>query len=286
MNSGTADIDQKAREDRLVRDHLNLVDSAVHHLASRLPRHIARDDLISAAMAGLAQAARAFDPDRHTNFAHYASARIRGALLDELRNRDWATRSVRAKARRMYAAAEELTAALGRAPTNAELAQTMGVTLRAVDALFNDVHRSVVLNYDSLTATGDDEWMLPCPEGGPDAVLLEREQRAYLLDAVAALPHRLRHVVVGSFFEDRSVQELADDLGVSSSRISQMRSEAMLLLKDGITFQMDPDRPAMETGSRRVTRRTTAYRTAIAGRSNFKSRLTASPRSTAELRSA
>lgn len=278
MHGATVSIDRKAREERLVRENLNLVDSAVHHLAARLPRHIPRDELISAAMAGLAQAARGFDPERHTNFSHYASARIRGALLDELRNRDWATRSVRSKARRMQAATEELTATLGRAPTAAELAENMGVTIQAVDALSNDVHRSVVLNYDSVLAEGGGEWLLPADEESPDVVLLQREQRAYLLDAVAALPERLRHVVIGSFFEERSVQQLADDLNVSPSRISQMRAEAMTLLKDGITSQMEPDRAPASTGSRRVTRRTSAYRAAVAGGSDFKSRITASSR--------
>lgn len=278
MHGATVDMNQRAREEELVREHLNLVDSAVHHLAGRLPRHIPRDELISAAMAGLAQAARAFDPERHTNFSHYASARIRGALLDELRNRDWATRSVRSKARRMQAAIEELTGSLGRAPTIAELAQNMGVTVEAVGALSNDVHRSVVLNYDSVVAEGGGEWILPADDQSPDVVLLEREQRAYLFDAVAALPERLRHVVLGSFFEERSVQQLADDLQVSPSRVSQMRAEAMILLKDGITSQMEPDQAPVTTGSRRVARRTSAYRAAVAGGSDFKSRITASSR--------
>lgn len=283
MHGATIDTDQRAREEALVREHLNLVDSAVHHLAGRLPRHIPRDELISAAMAGLAQAARAFDPDRHTNFSHYASARIRGALLDELRNRDWATRSVRSKARRMHAATEELTGSLGRAPTPSELAENMGVTVQAVGALSHDLHRSVVLNYDSVVAEGGGEWILPADDQSPDVVLLEREQRAYLIDAVAALPERLRHVVLGSFFEERSVQQLADDLQVSPSRISQMRAEAMILLKDGITSQMDPEREQVDTGSRRVARRTSAYRAAVAGGSDFKSRITASSRPLAYL---
>lgn len=277
MHGAKIDMDQRAREEQLVREHLKLVDAAVHHLAARLPRHISRDELISAAMAGLAQAARGFDPGRHTNFSHYASARIRGALLDELRNRDWATRSVRSNARRMQAATEELTGLLGRAPTDVELAETMGVTVAAVGALTNDVHRSVVLNYDSATEGGG-EWILPADDQSPDLVLLEREQRAYLLDAVAALPDRLRHVVIGSFFEERSVQQLAAELGVSPSRISQMRSEAMVLLKDGIMSQMEPERAPESTGSRRVARRTSAYRAAVAGGSDFKSRITASSR--------
>ncbi len=277
MHGATIDTDQRAREERLVREHLNLVDNGVHHLAARLPRHIPRDELVSAAMAGLAQAARSFDPGRHTNFSHYASARIRGALLDELRNRDWATRSVRSKSRRMQKATEELTASLGRMPNTAELAQNMGVTIEAVSALSNDVHRSVVLNYDSVLPEGGGEWLLPADEQSPDIVLLEREQRAYLLDAVAALPDRLRHVVLGSFFEERTVQQLADDLRVSPSRISQMRAEAMTLLKDGITSQMEPERPPVSTG-RRPGRRASAYRAAVASGSDFKSRITARSR--------
>ena len=109
-------------------------------------------------------------------------------------------------------------------------------------------------------------------------VLHEREQQAYLFDAVAALPERLRHVVLGSFFEERSVQQLAVELGVSPSRISQMRAEAMILLKDGITSQMEPEKAPVSTGSRRVARRTSAYRAAVAGGSDFKSRITASSR--------
>ena len=91
--------DRKSAEEQLVRSHLPLVNYMVSEIASRIPRHVCRDDLVSAAMAGLAQAARAYDPTRGISFQRFASSRIRGALLDELRSRDWASRSVRAKAR-------------------------------------------------------------------------------------------------------------------------------------------------------------------------------------------
>lgn len=273
MPSPVAEDTRSEREEALVRANLALVDYAVNHLLARLPRHVSRDELVSAAMAGLAQAARAFDPERDTSFDHYAPARIRGALLDELRSRDWASRSVRTKARRMLAATDELTATLGRTPTTPELADKLGVASRAVTTLNCDVHRSVVLNYESILADGSGEWTLPADDRSPDMVLLERERRAYLLDAVSALPERLRQVVVGYFFEERSMQELADELGVSASRVSQMRTKAMALLKEGITSQLDPEDLGESGDSPRVARRKAAYVQAVAAASTFRDRV-------------
>lgn len=277
MPSHTVEESRLQLEDRLVRENLALVDYAVNHLLARLPRHVRRDELVSAAMAGLAQAARSFDADRDTSFDHYAPARIRGALLDELRSRDWASRSVRTKARRMLAATDDLTAHLGRTPTTPELADKLGVAPEAVDSLADDVHRSVVLNYESIMADGGGEWTLPADDRSPDMVLLERERRAYLLDAVSSLPERLRHVVVGYFFEERSMQELADELGVSASRISQMRSKAMALLKEGITSQLDPETMVSSGDTPLVARRKAAYLEAVARASTFRDRVSAIP---------
>lgn len=272
-------------EDRLVRDHLALVDSAVNHLMARLPRHIPRDELVSAAMAGLAQAARSFDPKRDTSFDHYAPARIRGALLDELRARDWASRSVRTKARRMLSTTDDLTARLGRSPTTAELAEKMGVDTVAVNHLADDIHRSVVLNFESII-DGGGEAALPADERSPDVVLQERERTAYLIDAISALPLRLRNVVIGSFFEERSMLELADELGVSASRISQMRTKAMSLLKMGISSQLDPDTTDTSDVSPRVGRRKAAYVAAVAASSSFRDRVSANPKAIHALRRA
>ncbi|MCA1841952.1 MAG: sigma-70 family RNA polymerase sigma factor [Actinobacteria bacterium] len=271
-------------EERLVRDHLGLVDHAVVQLASRLPRHVPRDELKSAALAGLAQAARAFDPSRDIRFDHYASARIRGALLDELRSRDWASRSVRAKARKMMAATEELTCQLGRAPSTTEVAQKLGVAEHAVVNLTSDVHRSVVLNYESVATDATAESLLPADEDSPDVLLLERERRSYMIDAVAALPERLRRVVVGYFFEERPMQELADELGVSPSRISQMRAEAVTMLREGMNAHLEGDPVAAPRAeSPRVTRRKASYAAAVAAGSAFRERLTISTGSATRL---
>src|SRR3954464_8867939 len=156
-----ATVDQRKIEDKLVREHLPLVHYAVSEMAAKVPRHVSRDDLVSAGMAGLAQAARSFDPERGINFDRYASTRIRGSLLEELRDGDWASRSVRSKARKVTAASEELTSKLGRLPSNDEVANHLGIEKKAVDSVSEDVHRAVVLNYDSMVAQGDAEEIMP-----------------------------------------------------------------------------------------------------------------------------
>ena len=124
--------DRRASEDELVRAHLHLAGRAGGEPPRRLPSHVNRDDLSWAAVLGLAQAARSWDPGRGASFERHAATRIRGALLDELRDSDWASRSVRSRARRLQQAGEELTGRLGRTPTQAELAAGLGTDAQAV----------------------------------------------------------------------------------------------------------------------------------------------------------
>src|SRR5207302_5900463 len=163
------------------------------------------------------------------------------------------------KARRMAVCVEDLTAELGRTPTTDELAARMGVSASAVDTLTDDVHRAVVLNYDSVMAEGDAEDVLPAETACPESVMLDRERHAYLGDAIEALPERLRHVVVGYFFEERPMLALADELVVSEARLSRLRAEALSLLKEGLNSQLEPDSGPAEIASARVARRKTAY---------------------------
>jgi RNA polymerase sigma factor FliA len=266
-------------EDELVRAHLGLPQQAVSELARRLPAHVNRDDLLSAAMLGLAQAARSWDPERGASFERHAATRIRGALLDELRESDWASRSVRSRARRLQQVGEELTGRLGRAPTQAELAAELGTDTEAVHKLVTDVHRATVLNYDSIVADGEADGLLPSGEHGPDHVLVDRERLAYLSDAVLALPERLRAVVIGYFYEERPMLEIAGELGVTESRVSQLRAEALILLRDGLNAHLDPDTlPAEPRPDGRLARRRAAYHSAIAACSDFRARLDATPR--------
>jgi RNA polymerase sigma factor FliA len=263
-------------QDHLVDEHLPLVGYLVAEVATKLPPHVNRDDLTSAAMMALVQAARTFDPARGVPFPMFAKSRLRGAIIDELRQHDWISRTVRTKARQRAQAEDELAALLGRHPTTRELAEHLSMPIDELNSIDADVHRSVVLSLQGFSDAGTLEGMLPSRDPDPEGVLLRREQLAYLLAAVGALPERLRVVVQGYFLEERPMAELAAELQVSESRISQMRAEALAMLKDGITAMLAPDQleePVRPDGC--VARRRASYYAAIAAGSDFRDRISA-----------
>jgi RNA polymerase sigma factor for flagellar operon FliA len=263
-----------AREiEDLVRSHLPLVGHLVREMLGRVPAHVSRDDLTSAGMAALVTAAQGFNPERGTPFGRFASSRIRGALLDELRGLDWASRSVRSRARRLETARAELTAALGRTPTAVELASTLGVATDEINSVEEDVQRAVVLSLQGFAA-GTAEDLVPEQTAGPEDLLIHRERLGYLTDAIEALPERLRTVVTAYFLDERPMAEIATELGVTESRISQLRAEALILLRDGLNSQLNPE---LVTKTERpegcVARRRESYYADIATKSTMHTRL-------------
>lgn len=260
--------------EQLITDNLPLVGYLVAEVAGRLPSHVVLDDLRSAGFTALVQAARSYDEQRGVPFPKFASARIRGALIDELRSHDWASRSVRAKARQRDAIEDELAVLLGRRPTPDEVASRMGVTVGDVQSIDDDVHRAVVLSIQGFASDEAVDDLTVRHEASPEAELLTRERVAYLVDAVEVLPERLRQVITGLYFEERSITELAAQLEVTESRISQMRTEALGLLRDAVNSALDPDRVAPEERpGGTVARRRSAYFAAVAAQSTFQARL-------------
>ncbi|HEX5742216.1 MAG TPA: sigma-70 family RNA polymerase sigma factor, partial [Pilimelia sp.] len=211
--------------DDLVREHMPLVGHLVREVMSRVPAHVSRDDLTSAGLAALVAAARGFDPGRGTTFGRFAATRVRGALIDELRGLDWASRSVRHRARRAESARQELTAAFGRSPRPEEVAAHLGVDVADLSAVEEDVHRAMVLSLHGF-ANGTAEELVTERTAGPEEMLLHRERIGYLHHAIAALPERLRTVVDGYFLREQPMAVIARQLGVSESRVSQLRAEA------------------------------------------------------------
>jgi RNA polymerase sigma factor for flagellar operon FliA len=256
--------------EQLVEQNLALVGHIVRETMTRLPGHINRDDLVSAGMTALVLSAQSFDQTRGVPFARFAAIRIRGALVDELRSMDWASRSVRGRARELDLVRGELTNKLGRSPRPDEVAKTMGVTTSDLDSIDADVHRASLLSIQGF-APESGAAMLPDGQRGPEQILLDREQLGYLHDAIESLPERLRYVVRCYFFEQRQMSDIAAELGVTESRISQLRAEALKLLKHGMSAQYGDT--ASDAASGRAQAKMASYAAAIASRGNLSSRL-------------
>jgi RNA polymerase sigma factor FliA len=269
MNGAAVD---RRREDT-VRAHMPLVGHLVREMLARVPAHVNRDDLLSAGYAALVAAARGFDEERGVPFARFAAARVRGALLDELRGLDWASRSVRQRARRTDTARQELTAELGRTPTAAEVAAHLGCTVEDIESADDDVARAVVFSLQGFATVGADD-MVTEPSAGPEELLIRRERLGYLRHAIDVLPERLRAVITGYFFEERPMARIAEELGVTESRVSQLRAEALALLKDGLNTHLDPALAAQSPAKDGcVARRREAYYDQIATRGGLRDRL-------------
>lgn len=248
----------------LVVAHLPLVGYHVNEVLMRVPSSVSRDDLASAGSLALVLASRAYDPSTGVPFGRYAALRIRGALLDELRSMDWASRGARQRARELSATSDRLTSSLGRAPSREELAAAIGTDVAGVDAARHDSERRVLSIDASVNPLAD---VLSDGAPGPEELLLTNERLTYLKAAVQTLPERLRYVVEQLFFHDRPVIELADELDVTQSRVSQLRSEALALLRDGMNASLDPELvTAAERPDGVAERRRQAYFASVAAR--------------------
>jgi RNA polymerase sigma factor for flagellar operon FliA len=183
---------------------------------------------------------------------------------------DWASRSVRGRAREVEAARNQLAVTLGRSPRPHEVAETIGVSISELGNIDADVHRASVLSLQGF-APETGAAMVADGQRGPEQLLLDREQLGYLHDAIAELPERLRHVVRAYFFDQRQMADIAAELGVTESRISQLRAEALKLLRHGLA-SAEPEVVAAEpTG--RAGARVASYAAAVAARGTLSSRL-------------
>ncbi len=255
------------KNDELITEHIALVGHLVRETLGRVPSHVSRDDLTSAGLQALVQAGRSFDAERGVPFNRYATMRIRGAILDELRRTDWASRSVRRRARDVSETRNTMAATLGRMPSDAEVADALGLSVEEVTANDEDLSRANVISLQGANEGGGLEEMLPSRDPDPEAAIEHRERLTYLMEAVAELPERLQVVVAEYFLAERPMVEIAEKLGVTESRVSQMRAEALVLLRDALNFALDPDlvAPSMRPGGC-ADRRRTQYFEAVAAR--------------------
>ncbi len=265
---------------KLIEEHLPLVKHIVFQVAVHFPRHVDRDELARAGALGLVEAARRYDESRGVPFDRFAAQRIRGAILDTVRAADWAPRSVRTLARKLEGVEQRLATELGRVPVASEMAEALGMTPQELNRLQDRLFRSVVLALEHEVSDDTDEDLtlvdVLTDRGAVEPLeeLETRELHAYLRDAVELLPERQRLVVVGYFLEGRTSQELARFLGVTESRVSQLRSEALAMLKEGIEAQYAGKPAGADQVQGRVARRKAGYASAIAEASPWRNRLT------------
>jgi RNA polymerase sigma factor for flagellar operon FliA len=228
-----------AIRDRLIVTYAPLVKYVAGRLGSGLPAHVDDEDLVSYGLLGLIGAIERYDPDRDVKFETYAIARIRGAIIDELRALDWVPRSVRSRARDIERAIAELEGKLGRAPTDDEIAQKLGVSEEELNESLSEISRSSIAALDELwtiSGTSGDQVALidtiEDPEApDPQGSLSQTELREAIADAIARLPEREKLVVTLYYYEELTLREIGEVLGVTESRVSQLHTKAVLRLK-------------------------------------------------------
>jgi RNA polymerase sigma factor for flagellar operon FliA len=264
----------------MIERNLPLVQHVLYQVAAHYPRHADREELAQAATLGLVEAAHRYDPSRGVPFERWAAVRVRGAIVDAARALDFAPRSLRAAAREVEEATSILLNKYGRTPTANELAHQMKITNRDLAELQGKVHRALVLSLDAPCGEEDGDpltladGLIETSDVDPSMQIEDREQAAYLRDALELLPDRLRVVVRGYFLQGRTSADLAEELAVTESRVSQMRSEGLALMRAGLHAQFDDSQGAAAAReSSRAAQRKAVYSAALATRSSYAGRL-------------
>lgn len=260
------------RREALIEEHLPLVDHVVRKVAGSFPAFVDHQELMAAGRLGLTEAASRFDFDHGVPFAPYATRRIRGAVLDLMRSNDWVPRRVRELGRHLDRVEAKLIDQHGRRPLEEELASAAGVGLRELRETTAALIHGGVTTLERPTEDGDHHDALVDPTVmGIEELLEQRELQGYLRAALDNLPERLRTIVVGLYLEGKTVGELAELCGVTPSRVSQLRADAMEIIRDGIESQFRPKDPERAKG--RVAIRRARYAAAIATHSDWRTRL-------------
>lgn len=220
----------QVRRDEIILENLPLVKAIAVRVRGNLPAHVELDDLVHAGILGLLDAVIKFDPDKMVSFSSYAKHRIKGAILDNLRQLDWASRDLRRRQKQVEAATHELTCKLNRAPSETELAARMGIDVKGWRQLAVELH---VLGPISISQRPADQEDLPAPDFParadlqPDNMCSHRQRRSALENAMTVLPERHQKVVSLYYTNELTMKEIGDVLGINESRVSQIHKTAL-----------------------------------------------------------
>jgi RNA polymerase sigma factor FliA len=220
----------RERRDRVVLEHLPLVKAIAVRVHENLPVHVEVDDLVHAGVLGLFDAATKFNPEKQVAFSAYAKHRIKGAILDSLRQLDWASRDMRRRHKQVEAATRELAATLQRNPTEAEVAQKLGMDVERMRTMMLDL-RNVGLISASTRGTESEDLPAPDfptkPDSHPDSICAKEQLRSVLGIAMKTLPERYQKVVMLYYTNEMTMKEIGTILGINESRVSQIHKSAL-----------------------------------------------------------
>ncbi len=273
MTTLTINAEQRA----MVEKNLPLVEHIVSRLAARFASNYSREDLVQTGTIGLIEATCRFDPERGVAFSTFAGRRIEGSIIDMLRRDDWAPRSVRELERQV----EQLDAgyrAKGETANAGEIEETLGLKNGQLSRLRADLTKARVDSLDRMVG-GDDSSVslvetLADFMGSPvENDLDDREILGYLRDAVRSLPERHRLVIMGYFFEGKSMTELGGLLGVTQSRASQIKEDAIRMMRSGVLAQFEGDEDSGDQESEKLCRRQRVFNETLANANDWRSRI-------------
>jgi RNA polymerase sigma factor for flagellar operon FliA len=225
---------QQSFQEEQVNKYAPLVKRIAYHMMARLPASVEVDDLIQVGLIGLMDAVSRFDGTQGAQFESYATQRIRGAMLDELREADWLPRHVRQKSRQIETAIHTLQQRLGKPPTEQEISKEMGIPIDQYQGMLNDVKGSQLLYYEDFSDDDSANFLeryLVDGSSDPLALLEDEGFRASLIQAIHTLPERERSMMGMYYEQDMNLKEIGVVLGVSESRVCQLHSQAVARLR-------------------------------------------------------
>jgi len=243
----------REERDRILLEQLPQVRYLARRIHERLPRHVPLEDMIHAGVIGLIDALNKFDRSKHVQFGSYAKFRIRGAILDSLREMDWGPRELRRKARRAEEAQRKLSLALSRAPTEVEMAKELNLELREFQQLLTELDGLEVgsLHMESAWDGKEEDLCDYLPSAADDTPFfrcMRSEMKELLARAVAGLPEKEQQVLALYYFEELTMKEVGAVLGIGESRVSQIHSLAVVRLRARLEEMMTAGKAARAGG--------------------------------------
>jgi RNA polymerase sigma factor for flagellar operon FliA len=221
---------EKTARDQIVLENLSLVKAIAVRVHENLPVHVDLDDLVHAGVLGLFDAASKYNPDKKVIFQSYAKHRIKGAILDSLRQLDWASRDLRKRQKQLESVTRDLTSRLGRTPTEMEIAENLGLGIDRWRRMALELKNLGLVSASSLRPDPDNSAPVEfpaAPDSRPDQICSRRQMRSALAVAMKCLPKRYQKVVFLYYSNEMTMKEIGDILGVNESRVSQIHKIAL-----------------------------------------------------------